>query len=205
MNRLVVALLVVLACWCIGLTWVTVKNPTEALSPELQAGTTPVIAFVHGDSIQSQFEFIAAQEQKLFIALQEAQAEIESKSSPLQTEAQELIDYANSAAANAEEIEMVQSRLGEIQTSLREMQQEGTNRLADLEASLQAEVTIMLTAEVKAFAVERNIDVVLNWGQSGEGVLYGSAGWDVTAPLLEFLNSRLQLEVSDEASTSDTL
>ena len=57
MNRLVGALLVVLACWCIGLTWVTVKNPTEALSPELQAGTTPVIAFVHGDSIQSQYEF----------------------------------------------------------------------------------------------------------------------------------------------------
>ena len=74
-----------------------------------------------------------------------------------------------------------------------------------MEASLQAEVTIMLTAEVEAFAVERNIDVVLNWGQSGEGVLYGSAGWDVTAPLLEFLNSRLQLEVSDDASTSDTL
>ena len=137
--------------------------------------------------------------------MQEVQAEIESKSSPLQTEAQELIDYANSAAANAEEIEMVQGRLGEIQTSLREMQQEGTNRLADLEASLQAEVTIMLTSEVEAFAVERNIDVVLNWGQSGEGVLYGSAGWDVTAPLLEFLNSRLQLEVSDDASTSDTL
>jgi Skp family chaperone for outer membrane proteins len=204
MNRLVGALLVVLACWCIGLTWVTVKNLTEALSPELQAGTTPVIAFVHGDSIQSQYEFIAAQEQKLFIALQEVQADIESKSSPLQTEAQELIDYANSAAANAEEIEMVQGRLGEIQTSLREMQQEGTNRLADMEASLQAEVTIMLTAEVEAFAVERNIDVVLNWGQSGEGVLYGSAGWDVTAPLLEFLNSRLQLEVSDDASTSDT-
>ena len=204
MNRLVGALLVVLAFWCIGLTWVMVKNPTEALSPELQAGTSPVIAFVHGDSIQSQYEFIAAQEQKLFIAVQEVQAEIESKSSPLQTEAQELIDYANSAAANAEEIEMVQGRLGEIQTSLREMQQEGTNRLADMEASLQAEVTIMLTAEVEAFAVERNIDVVLNWGQSGEGVLYGSAGWDVTAPLLEFLNSRLQLEVSDDASTSDT-
>ena len=205
MNRLVGALLVVLAFWCIGLTWVMVKNPTEALSPELQAGTTPVIAFVRGDSIQTQYEFIAAQEQKLFIALQEVQAEIELKSSPLQTEAQELIDYANSAAANAEEIEMVQVRLGEIQTSLREMQQEGTNRLADMEASLQAEVTIILTAEVEAFAVERNIDVVLNWGQSGEGVLYGSAGWDVTAPLLEFLNSRLQLEVSDDASTSDTL
>ncbi|MDE0980168.1 MAG: OmpH family outer membrane protein [Flavobacteriales bacterium] len=204
MNRLVGASLVVLACWCIGLTWVLVKNPTEALSPELQSGTTPVIAFVHGDSIQSQYEFIAAQEQKLFIALQEVQAGIELKSVPLQKEGQELIDYANSAAANAEEIEMVQGRLGEIQTSLRQMQQDGTNRLADMEASLQAEVTVILTAEVEAFAVERNIDVVLNWGQSGEGVLYGSTGWDVTAPLLDFLNSRLQLEVSDDASTSDT-
>ena len=205
MNRLVGALLVVLACWCIGLTVVIVKNPTEALSPELQTGTTPVIAFVHGDSIQSHYDFIAAQEQKLFISLQEVQADIELKSGPLQKEAQELIDYANSAAANAEEIEMVQGRLGEIQASLREMQQDGTNRLADMEASLQAEVTVMLTAEVEAFAVERNIDVVLNWGQSGEGVLYGSTGWDVTAPLLDFLNSRLQLEVSDDASTSDTL
>ena len=191
MNRLVAALLVALALWCIGLTWVVVKNPSEALSPELQSGEAPVIAFVHGDSIQSGYAFIAAQEQKLFKAVQEAQSAIELESGPLQSEAQELIEYGNSGAANAEEIQMVQRRLGEIESQLMQMQQAGTNRLAEIEAMLQAEVTKKLTDEVMAFAVERNIGLVLNWGQSGEGVLYGAMGWDVTDSLLEFMNGRL--------------
>ncbi|MDA0303724.1 MAG: OmpH family outer membrane protein [Bacteroidetes bacterium] len=202
MNRLVAALLVALALWCIGLTWVVVKNPSEALSPELQMGETPVIAFVHGDSIQSGYAFIAAQEQKLFKAVQEAQSAIELESGPLQSEAQELIEYGNSGAANAEEIQMVQRRLGEIESQLMQMQQTGTNRLAEMEAMLQAEVTKKLTDEVMAFAVERNIGLVLNWGQSGEGVLYGAMGWDVTDPLLEFINGRLPVV---EVESSETL
>lgn len=202
MNRLVAALLVALALWCIGLTWVVVKNPSEALSPELQMGETPVIAFVHGDSIQSGYAFIAAQEQKLFKAVQETQSAIELESGPLQSEAQELIEYGNSGAANAEEIQMVQRRLGEIESQLMQMQQTGTNRLAEMEAMLQAEVTKKLTDEVMAFAVERNIGLVLNWGQSGEGVLYGAMGWDVTDPLLEFINGRLPVV---EVESSETL
>jgi hypothetical protein len=59
-----------------------------------------------------------------------------------------------------------------------------------------------LTDEVMAFAVERNIGLVLNWGQSGEGVLYGAMGWDVTDPLLEFINGRLPVV---EVESSETL
>jgi len=34
----------------------------------------------------------------------------------------------------------------------------------------------------------------LNWGLSGEGVLYGAPGFDVTEELLEFLNERYEEE-----------
>tara|TARA_B110000285_G_scaffold133389_1_gene149633 strand:+ start:2232 stop:2840 length:609 start_codon:yes stop_codon:yes gene_type:complete len=201
MNRLVGALLVALALWCIGLTYIVVRNPTEALSPELQSGKTPVIAFVHGDSIQTGYAFIASQEQKLFKAVQDAQSAIELDSSSLQAEVQELIAFANSGAATAEEIQMVQQRLGEIESQLVGMQQAGTNALAAMEVDLQAEVTRRLTDEVRAFAIESNIDMVLNWGQSGEGVLYGSGGWDVTQPLLNFINSRLETNDSKALET----
>jgi hypothetical protein len=32
--------------------------------------------------------------------------------------------------------------------------------------------------------------VVLNWGRSGEGVLYGAAAYDVTKGLTDFMNER---------------
>ena len=192
MNRLVGALLVALALWCVGLTWIVVANPTEGLSSELQSGQPPVIAFVHGDSVQLGYAFIVEQREKLFSAVQEAQAALELESAPLQREAQELIEFGNSLPANADEIQMVQKRLGEIQSQVNQMQETGINRLADLEAVLTSDAAEKLTEEMMLFAVQNDIDVVLNWGESGEGVLFGSVEWDVTTPFLKFINDRFQ-------------
>lgn len=203
MNRLVAVLLCGLSLWCVLLTVIMVKNPSIALSPQLQLGETPVIAFVHGDSIQSGFDFIAEQREFLFSAVQEAQSALEMKGVALQNEAQELIEYGNSPEVSSDEVQMVQKRLGEIQAQLNQMQEEGINQLAELEASLNAKAASKLKEEVMFFALENNIDVILNWGPSGEGVLFGSDGFDITHPFLEFINDRFQSGAAQSATTSD--
>ena len=64
--------------------------------------------------------------------------------------------------------------------------------LAQQERDLQKEIAERLSSELAAFAEQEGIDILLNWGLSGEGVLHGSTGYDITAPLLDFLNGRYE-------------
>jgi Skp family chaperone for outer membrane proteins len=73
-----------------------------------------------------------------------------------------------------------------------------------LENALQVEVSEKLTQEVGVFAKENGIEVVLNWGLSGEGVLYGAPGFDVTEALLEFMNERYEEEPVPASSAEAT-
>lgn len=176
--------------WSGILTYFMVNPQGHELSEELKQGKSPVIAYVHGDSIQSNYQFIADREKQLFVAVQQAQIEMERLASPLQTEAQELIAYANGPDATEDEMGMVQNRLMEIEQQLGRIQNASQEKLIELESNLQNEIVEKIASEVQLFAMESGLDVVMNWGLSGEGILYGADAFDVTVPLLSFLNER---------------
>ena len=99
---------------------------------------------------------------------------------------------------------MAQNRLYEIEAQLAQIQNEAQSRLVQLENALQIEVSEKLAQEVGVFAKENGIEVVLNWGLSGEGVLYGAPGFDVTEALLEFMNDRYEEETGPAASAEES-
>jgi len=205
MNRqFLVILMICLVGWLAVLTYMTV-NPSQAdLSAELKRGDAATVAYVHGDSIQRNYRFIEAREQSMFTAVQQSQLAVERIARPLQEEAQELIDYASGAGVSGDEVQMAQNRLYEIEAQLAQIQNEAQSRLVQLENALQVEVSEKLTQEVGVFAKENGIEVVLNWGLSGEGVLYGAPGFDVTEALLEFMNERYDEETVQDASAEET-
>jgi len=205
MNRqFLVILMICLVGWLAVLTYMTV-NPSQAdLSAELKRGDAATVAYVHGDSIQRNYRFIEAREQSMFTAVQQSQLAVERMARPLQEEAQELIDYASGAGVSGDEVQMAQNRLYEIEAQLAQIQNEAQSRLVQLENALQVEVSEKLTQEVGVFAKENGIEVVLNWGLSGEGVLYGAPGFDVTEALLEFMNERYEEETVQDASAEET-
>lgn len=205
MNRqFLVILMICLVGWLAVLTYMTV-NPSQAdLPAELKRGDAAIVAYVHGDSIQRNYRFIEAREQSMFTAVQQSQLAVERMARPLQEEAQELIDYASGAGVSGDEVQMAQNRLYEIEAQLAQIQNEAQSRLVQLENALQVEVSEKLTQEVGVFAKENGIEVVLNWGLSGEGVLYGAPGFDVTEALLEFMNERYEEETVQDASAEAT-
>ena len=73
------------------------------------------MAYVHGDSIQANYEFIAERERALFVAVQQAQMAVERMATPLQEEAQEAIAYASGPKVAEDEVQIAQSRLYEIE------------------------------------------------------------------------------------------
>lgn len=205
MNRqFLVILMICMVGWLAVLTYMTV-NPSQAdLPAELKRGDAATVAYVHGDSIQRNFRFIEAREQVMFTAVQQSQLAVERLARPLQEEAQELIDYASGAGVSGDEVQMAQNRLYEIEAQLAQIQNEAQSRLVQMENALQVEVSEKLTQEVGVFAKENGIEVVLNWGLSGEGVLFGAPGFDVTEALLEFMNERYDEETVQDASAEET-
>ena len=189
-QKITLAALVLLALWSSFLTYQFYGASQSELPESIQKGEKAVVAFIHGDSIQANWNFIADREKAMFIAVQQAQLSIERKSRPLQEEAQELIDYANGPKATNDEVMMAQNRLVEIENALGQMQSEQQTELMQIESMIQEEISVQLSSEVEAFALDSELDLVLNWGRSGEGVLYGQMGFDVTAPLVQFMNDR---------------
>ena len=204
-KQFLIILMVCMVGWLAVLTFMTV-NPSKAELPaELERGDAATVAYVHGDSIQRNYRFIEAREQAMFAAVQQSQLAVERMARPLQEEAQELIEYASGAGVAEDEVQMAQNRLYEIEAQLSQIQNEAQSRLVQMENALQAEVSEKLTDEVAIFAKENGIEVVLNWGLSGEGVLYGAPGFDVTEALLEFLNERYEgKEEEPDTSAEET-
>ena len=193
-KQFLIILMVCMVGWLAVLTFMTVNSAKADLPAELERGDAATVAYVHGDSIQRNYRFIEAREQTMFMAVQQSQLAVERMARPLQEEAQELIDYASGAGVAGDEVQMAQNRLYEIEAQLAQIQNEAQSRLVQMENALQVEVSQKLTDEVAIFANENGIEVVLNWGLSGEGVLYGAPGFDVTEELLEFLNERYEEE-----------
>lgn len=191
-EKITVTAVVFLALWSSFLTYQFFGSGQVEMPESLRKGEKAVVAFIHGDSIQANWEFIADREKAMFIAVQQAQLSMERKSRPLQEEAQELIEYANGPKATNDEVMMAQNRLVEIENALGQMQSQQQTELMQMESTIQSEISVKLSSEVSAFAHESELDMVLNWGRSGEGVLFGQTGFDVTVPLLEFMNDRYE-------------
>lgn len=201
-QKITLAALVLLALWSSFLTYQFYGASQSELPESIQKAEKAVVAFIHGDSIQANWDFIADREKAMFIAVQQAQLSIERKSRPLQEEAQELIDYANGPKATNDEVMMAQNRLVEIENALGQMQSEQQTELMQMESMIQEEISVQLSSEVEAFALDSDLDLVLNWGRSGEGVLYGQMGFDVTVPLIQFMNDRY-VSASDTTKTEN--
>lgn len=192
MNRLAWVLGAAALVWCAILTWNAQTGAKGAMSAELQSGQAAVVAYVHGDSLQLGYDYIRLLEDQILSVAERVQLRVDSLVMPLREEAQELITYAQSDAATQEEIAVASQRLGELEQQVNALQGQQQQYLANLEQQLQSQVAARLTTELEAYAAETGIDVIVNWGLSGEGVLYGAEPFNITQPLLAFLNERVE-------------
>jgi Skp family chaperone for outer membrane proteins len=148
-----------------------------------------VVAFVHGDSLQRGMAFVQTMQANLQLQLEAREAQLQEDALPLQEEAQELLAYANSGQATEDELEIAQRRMMELEEGLRAMQRAAEQDMVVAEQNMQAVLAQALRRHLDAHAEEEGLDFILNWGLSGEGVLYGSEPWDITGAVLERINN----------------
>ena len=178
----------VLVVWLAALTWSSVGSaPTAA--ERAASGGGPVVAFVHGDSLQRGMAFVQTMQANLQLQLEARETQLQEDALPLQEEAQELLAYANSGQATEDELEIAQRRMMELEEGLRAMQRAAEQDMVVAEQNMQAVLAQALRRHLDAHAEEEGLDFILNWGLSGEGVLYGSEPWDITGAVLERINN----------------
>lgn len=182
MNK---AIIIIGAIWLAVLTYLTLA-PSQTIANTAGA---PVVAYVHGDSLQKNMKLIQTLEASLFSNVAAIDSLLKAEAAPMQAEAQELITYANSGSATDDEIAIAQTRINEIEATLQQMQAEAENRVLLQEQTMQATVAAFLSKTLKEYSLENDIDLVLNWGLSGEGVLFGTEPFDITEDVIERLNS----------------
>ena len=172
--------------WCAVLTWGGGTVSTAAL----ENGERASVAYVHGDSLQQGYALIADLNRLLVQQVEAIETQLRTQAKPLQDEAQELIDYAQNENPSNSELNVARERMAEIEEQLNRYQAQAERAAANREQQMQNMIAQTLRDEIAEYAAETGIDVVLNWGLSGEGVLFGGEGFDVTEPLLDYLNER---------------
>ena len=182
MNKVIIG---VIGVWLIALTYVQLK-PESKFTADANA---TIIAYVHGDSLRSGMDLIKTLELDLQVQVEQLDSVLKAEAAPLQQEAQELIAYANSGSATENDILVAQERVYEIEMILQQMQAESHQMMINSEQIMQTTVSTFLSKVLDEFAQENNIDVILNWGLSGEGVLFGTEPYNVTSEVLEKLNA----------------
>ena len=182
------AVVAVLVAWMGGLTWSSMGDSPRPLSASV-AGSGPVVAFVHGDSLQQGMAFLKTMQANLQLQMEDRDAQLQKDAMPLQEEAQELIAYANSGQATDDELEIAQRRVMEIEDALRQMQRAAEEDIFVAEQNMKSVMAEALRRHLQEHAQEEGIDFILNWGLSGEGVLYGTEPWDITSAVLERINA----------------
>lgn len=186
------------AIWLVWLTWLVVgTQPTLADQAESSGG--PVVAFVHGDSLQEGMAFVQTLKANLEVQIDAREERLQADAAPLQEEAQELLDYAQGGSATPEELDIAQRRIMELEDALRAMQRAAEQDVVVAEQNMKSILAEALRRNLKAHAEEEGIDFILNWGLSGEGVLYGKEPWDITSEVLDRINS-----ATPQASNSDS-
>jgi outer membrane protein len=170
---------------------------TEVTMPSALQGDSvrmPVIAFVKGDSINAGYRYIIDKQQDLLSSSKISEGKLQSKLGKAEKEYQDLMAYVQSGSASESDMQAAQERIMQLQYELQQAEAEEQNKLLIKEQEIQQELVERLDVFLKKFAAENNIDIILNWGISGEGILYGSEPFDVTQMVLDGLNNEYAME-----------
>ena len=124
----------------------------------------------------------------LQMQMEAREKQLQEDALPLQEEAQELLSYANRVRHRTMNWRSPSVGFG-TRGGLRTLQRAAEQDMFVAEQNMQAVMAEALRRHLEEHAREEGIDFVLNWGLSGEGVLYGTEPWDITADVLARINA----------------
>jgi outer membrane protein len=155
-----------------------------------------VMAFVNGDSLTEKYKFIVDKTAALEQKLKNADQSVKRQAAPLEEEWNKTMKYAEEHPdMKQDEAAAIQQRMGELQESLKQIQEKEGIEVQKKEAALQKELQDRVGTFLKKFAAARGIDYVINYQEGTNLLLYGNKGYDITSEVIAGLNQEYKEEL----------
>jgi outer membrane protein len=173
-------------------------NVSSAFS-DTSAYETPVVAYVNGDSIMSKYTYFIEMRKQLESSMGKSQSKIEAQMKKAKDEYDELMNYANSKgdALPPAEQETISNRIMELEYDIKNLQAKEEDDLMRKEAKLNEDLMARIHDFVHTYAMEKNIDMVFNYQEVMQVILFGNPAFDITPDVISGLNESYEKEKAE--------
>ncbi len=168
--------------------------PVASAFVDTSSVRTAVVAYINGDSINAQYQFIKDKEAQLQNNLKGADAQFQREYAKREKEAQELVQYAQSKQLPDDEAKVVQDRLAQLEGEIQQIEAKMSEEIAGKKEAMMKELNDRVKKYLEQFSAEKKIDFVLNYQEGIPIVLHGNPAFNVTKEVLEGLNKEYQEE-----------
>jgi outer membrane protein len=159
------------------------------------------IAYINSDSVLKYYEYLTVNRTALETKGQQMEQDFRNRAQSLQNDVatyQRTVNNMTFGQAKAAEEELTKK-----QQNLQMYQQSLSQQLAMEEGKLNKELYDRITAFLKDYAKQNNLQVVLKYDPTSD-VLFGGETLDITKPVIDGLNSAYQSEKTGVKTASDS-
>ena len=169
------------------------KSSNAALPGELK------LAYINSDSVLQNYEYLKANRVQIEAKTKKIEQEYRNRAQGLQNE---ITAYQrNVTNMTLGQVKAVEEDLGKKQQNLQMYQQSLSQQLMEEEAKLNKELYDRVTAYLKKYAAEKNLQFVLKFDPSSD-VLFAGEALDVSKDVIAGLNAEYLQEKSGGAKTA---
>jgi outer membrane protein len=146
------------------------------------------IAHFHMDSLRRKYDLIAERNKRFNSEASRLESGLQKKQDEARQRYQELMSKDQTYSTKAE-MERDETELRELMAKLQQMQSEGEERMARMEAEMLTEISKELEEYLAAYNATAGFDYILSI-QGGGQIWVGNQGLDITEDLVNGLNAR---------------
>ena len=159
------------------------------------------IAFITSDSVLEHYEYLKVNKEQLEAKTKKMDADYRNRAQGLQNE---IAAYQrNVGNMTLTQVRATEEDLGKKQQNLQLYQQSLGQTLMEEEQKLNKELYDRVTAFLKKYGAEHDLQVVLKYDPTSD-VLYGGKALDITGDVIKGLNEGYQLEKNGGAKKDTT-
>jgi len=159
------------------------------------------IAFITSDSVLEHYEYLKVNKEQLEAKTKQMDADYRNRAQGLQNE---IAAYQrNVGNMTLSQVRATEEDLGKKQQNLQLYQQSLGQTLMEEEQKLNKELYDRVTAFLKKYGAEHDLQVVLKYDPTSD-VLYGGKALDITGDVIKGLNEGYQLEKNGGAKKDST-
>lgn len=152
---------------------------------------TPVVAYINGDSIMANYTAFKEMESQLKASLNSSSSRVQSEIEKANREAQELENSVSTMGDKLTDADLraAQERMMELEYQIQQLKNQEQDKLLQEEAKLNEAIMKKIREYLGRYCAQHGIDMVYNYMELNQSLLYGSEAFDITGSVIQGLNA----------------